>query len=218
MILFAPYTRRPASGPDFRGQRLDSATMILIIDNYDSFTFNLVQLLGELGADPVVLRNDERTVEELAAMRPRRVVVSPGPCTPSEAGVSVAAFRELSAAGIAMLGVCLGHQSLGEAFGGRTIRARRTMHGKTGPVRHSGTELFRDVPSPFTVARYHSLVTDPAVLPSELEPIAWSTDPSDEGEIQAIRHRALPLWGVQFHPESLFGEHGRRIVENFLTG
>ena len=215
--VMATYTRRPASGPGFEGQRVDSAAMVLVIDNYDSFTFNLVQLLGELGADPLVVRNDERTVAELVAMRPRRVLVSPGPCTPAEAGVSVDAFRELGAEGVPMLGVCLGHQSLGEAFGGRTIRARRTMHGKTGPVRHTGTGLFRAVPSPFSVARYHSLVTDPDALPPQLEPIAWSTDPSDEGEIQAMRHRRLPLWGVQFHPESLFGEHGRRIVENFLT-
>ena len=191
--------------------------MLLVIDNYDSFTFNLVQLLGTLGAAPVVVRNDERPVEALMEMRPERVVVSPGPGTPTDAGVSVEAFRVIGGAGVPMLGVCLGHQSLGEAFGGRTIRARRVMHGKTGPVRHGGDELFRDIPTPFSVARYHSLVTDPAVLPTELEPIAWSTDVADEGEIQAIRHRSLPLWGVQFHPESLFGEHGKRLAANFLT-
>jgi anthranilate synthase component II len=191
--------------------------MVLVLDNYDSFTFNLVQLLGELGADPVVLRNDERTVQELVAMRPTRVVVSPGPCTPAEAGVSVEAFRTLGGAGVPMLGVCLGHQSFGEAFGGRTIRARRIMHGKTGPVRHTGVGIFRDVPSPFAVARYHSLVTDPGALPEPLEPVAWSADAADEGEIQAMRHRELPLWGVQFHPESLFGEHGRTLLDNFLA-
>lgn len=190
--------------------------MLIVIDNYDSFTFNLVQLLGTLGADPVVVRNDEKTVGELVEMAPERVVVSPGPCTPAEAGISIEAFTALGGRGVPMLGVCLGHQSLGEAFGGRTIRARRTMHGKTGLVRHEGDPLFEGVPSPFAAARYHSLVTDDAVLPAELEAIAWSTDPADRGEIQAVRHRELPLWGVQFHPESLFGEHGDRILENFL--
>lgn len=190
--------------------------MLLVIDNYDSFTFNLVQLLGALGAEPVVVRNDERSVDELVEMAPERVVVSPGPCTPTEAGISVEAFQGLGSKGIPMLGVCLGHQSLGEAFGGRTIRARRIMHGKTGPVRHDGDPLFDGVPSPFTVARYHSLVTDHAVLPDVLEAIAWSTDPADDGEIQAVRHRELPIWGVQFHPESLFATHGDRILRNFL--
>lgn len=190
--------------------------MILVIDNYDSFTFNLVQYLGDLGADPVVVRNDEHTVEELAGMAPSRVVVSPGPCTPAEAGVSVEAFRRLGGDGIPMLGVCLGHQSLGEAFGGRTVRAHRLMHGKTGEVRHTGEGLFAGIPSPFVVTRYHSLVTDDAVLPRVLEPVAWSTDEADDGEIQALRHRTLPLWGVQFHPESLFSQHGRKLLENFL--
>lgn len=190
--------------------------MLLVIDNYDSFTFNLVQLLGASGADPVVIRNDERTVDEIRAMSPERIVVSPGPCTPSEAGVSVEVIRTLGTEGVPVLGVCLGHQSLGEAFGGRTVRARRTMHGKTGPVRHTGEGLFRGLPTRFDVARYHSLVTDTSVLPGVLEPIAWSTDTEDEGEIQAMRHRELPLWGVQFHPESLFSEHGPRLLANFL--
>ena len=190
--------------------------MLLVIDNYDSFTFNLVQLLGTLGTAPVVVRNDERSVDELIDMGPERVVVSPGPCTPAEAGVSVEAFRAMGGRGIPMLGVCLGHQSLGEAFGGRTIRARRTMHGKTGPIRHEGDPLFHGVPSPFSVARYHSLVTDADALPDVLEAVAWSADSTDEGEVQAMRHRTLPLWGVQFHPESLFGEHGTRILENFV--
>lgn len=190
--------------------------MLLVIDNYDSFTFNLVQLLGALGAKPVVLRNDESGVEELGRMSPDRVLVSPGPCTPSEAGVSVDVFRELGGQGVPILGVCLGHQSLGEAFGGRTTRARRVMHGKTGPVRHQGVGIFEGIPSPFVVARYHSLVSDAEVLPAVLEPVAWSTAPEDEGEIQAMRHRELPLWGVQFHPESLFSEHGERLLLNFL--
>jgi anthranilate synthase component 2 len=191
--------------------------MLLVIDNYDSFTFNLVQFLGDLGADPVVVRNDEKTVDELAEMAPERVVVSPGPCTPRAAGVSIDAFRTVGGQGVPMLGVCLGHQSMGEAFGGRTVRASRIMHGKTGPIRHEGVGIFEGVPSPFEVARYHSLVTDATVLPAELEPVAWSTDPADEGEVQAMRHRELPLWGVQFHPESLFSEHGKVLLANFMS-
>jgi len=191
--------------------------MLLVIDNYDSFTFNLVQFLGDLGADPVVVRNDEKTVHELVEMGPERVVVSPGPCTPREAGVSIDVFRTLGGQGVPMLGVCLGHQSLGEAFGGKTVRASRIMHGKTGPVRHEGEGIFAGVPSPFEVARYHSLVTDAAALPDELVAVAWSVDPADEGEVQAMRHRALPLWGVQFHPESLFSQHGKLLLANFLT-
>ena len=191
--------------------------MLLVIDNYDSFTYNLVQYLGDLGADPRVVRNDQHSVEHLAALRPERVVVSPGPCAPAQAGVSIEAFRVLGSLGIPMLGVCLGHQSLGEAFGGRTVRGRRLMHGKTGSVRHDGAHLFTAIPSPFTVARYHSLVTDAAVLPAALEPVAWSTDPADAGEIQAMRHRTLPLWGVQLHPESLFSEHGKTLLANFLS-
>jgi len=191
--------------------------MLLVVDNYDSFTFNLVQLVGALGAEPLVVRNDQYTVTELADLNPERVIVSPGPCTPAEAGVSVPLFDALGRAGIPMLGVCLGHQCLGEAFGGRTIRARRVMHGKTGPVRHSGASLFAGLPSPFSVARYHSLVTDPSELPTSLEAIAWSTDPDEEEEVQAMRHRSLPLWGVQFHPESLFSDHGERLLRNFLA-
>lgn len=206
-----PYTTEYEADPKY------IPPMLLVIDNYDSFTFNLVQLLGALGSDPVVVRNDECTIAELAERGPRRVVVSPGPCTPAEAGVSVDAFRVLGVEkGVPMLGVCLGHQSLGEAFGGRTIRARRVMHGKTGPIRHTEEGLFAGIPSPFAVARYHSLVTDDGALPDVLEPVAWSTDDADEGEIQAIQHRDLPLWGVQFHPESMFSEHGARLLENFL--
>jgi anthranilate synthase component 2 len=191
--------------------------MLLVIDNYDSFTFNLVQHLGDLGAEPVVVRNDEHTVQELSEMKPERIVVSPGPCTPAEAGVSIDAFRTLGADGIPMLGVCLGHQSLGEAFGGRTVRAQRIMHGKTGPIQHAGQGIFDGIPSPFEVARYHSLVTDSTALPDDLVPVAWSTDVADDGEVQAMHHRELPLWGVQFHPESLFSEHGKVLLDNFLS-
>ena len=191
--------------------------MLLVIDNYDSFTFNLVQFLGDLGAEPVVVRNDQHTVDELLSWGPERVVVSPGPCTPSEAGVSIDVFRRFGPKGTPTLGVCLGHQSMGEAFGGRTVRAHRIMHGKTGPVRHEGVGILDGIPSPFQVARYHSLVTDASVLPAALEPIAWSGDPADDGEIQAMRHREYPLWGVQFHPESHFSEHGKRLLANFMA-
>jgi anthranilate synthase component 2 len=190
--------------------------MILVLDNYDSFTFNLVQALGALGAEPTVLRNDERTVEEIRAMAPDRIVVSPGPCTPAEAGVSVELIRALGPT-VPTLGVCLGHQAIGEAFGGRTVRARRVMHGKTAPVRHEGKGILKGLPSPFTVARYHSLVTDPAVLPEGLEAVAWTDLPGEQDEVQAVRHRTFPVWGVQFHPESLFGEHGDALLRNFLT-
>ena len=189
--------------------------MLLVLDNYDSFTFNLVQILGELGAEPVVVRNDAHTVEAIRAMKPDGIVVSPGPCTPSEAGVSVDVIRELGAH-IPILGVCLGHQSIGEAYGGRTIRAGRTMHGKTDPVEHTGEGLFKGLPNPLTVTRYHSLVTDPDVLPEELEVVAWSDEPDGSREIQAMRHREHPVWGVQFHPESLFSEGGHALMENFL--
>lgn len=190
--------------------------MLLVLDNYDSFTFNLVQYLGALGGDPVVIRNDERTLDEIEEMAPGHIVVSPGPCTPVQAGISIDAFRRFGSRGVPMLGVCLGHQSLGEAFGGRTVRARRAMHGKTGLVRHDGTGIFEGVPSPMRVARFHSLVSDVDALPTELVPVAWSTAPEDDGEIQAMRHNSLPLWGVQFHPESLFSDHGAILLENFL--
>jgi anthranilate synthase/aminodeoxychorismate synthase-like glutamine amidotransferase len=190
--------------------------MILVLDNYDSFTWNLVQILGELGGEVRVVRNDEATVEEIRSLDPERIVVSPGPCTPRQAGVSVELIRTLGLS-VPLLGVCLGHQAVGEAFGGRTIRASRIMHGKTAPVIHTGSNLFQGIPNPVQVARYHSLVTDPDALPEELEVIARS-DPDQFGEeIQAIRHRRHPIWGVQFHPESLFSEGGRTLLENFLS-
>ncbi len=190
--------------------------MILVLDNYDSFTWNLVQLLGGLNTDPVVLRNDERSVDEVLEMRPERVVLSPGPCTPNEAGITVDLVRALDGR-LPVLGVCLGHQSIAEAYGGRTIRAPQVMHGKVDPIEHTGEGLFGGLASPFDVTRYHSLVTDPRELPEVLEPVAWSGD-AERGDrvIQAIRHRAAPVWGIQFHPESLFSSYGVELMRNFL--
>jgi anthranilate synthase component 2 len=189
--------------------------MILMIDNYDSFTWNLVQYLGELGAEVEVRRNDELSVAQLAALRPERVVVSPGPCTPTEAGVSVELIRELGAA-VPILGVCLGHQAIGEAFGGRVVRAERVMHGKTSPVAHTGAGLFAGLPDRLTVARYHSLIVERDSLPASLEVCAWTAEAGWEHEIQALRHRELPIFGVQFHPESIASDSGRELIRNFL--
>ena len=190
--------------------------MILILDNYDSFTWNLVQLLGELGAELRVLRNDEASVEEIGALAPQKILISPGPCTPREAGVSIELIRALGPS-IPLLGVCLGHQAIGEAFGGRTIKADRVMHGKTASVHHTGEGIFHGLPEPLTVTRYHSLVTDPSALPKELEVAAWS-DPEEFGEeIQGIRHTSHPIWGVQFHPESLFSQGGVALLKNFMA-
>jgi anthranilate synthase component II len=191
--------------------------MILVLDNYDSFTFNLVQLLGGLGVALEVVRNDALSVEEIRELAPDRIVVSPGPCTPREAGVSVEVIRALGPT-TPVLGVCLGHQAIGEAFGGATVRAPAPMHGKTTPIHHTGEGLFQGLPDPLVVTRYHSLVTDPRRLPEALEPVAWSQDgEGEEGRIiQAMRHREFPVWGVQFHPESLFSEGGVALLSNFL--
>jgi anthranilate synthase component 2 len=189
--------------------------MILVIDNYDSFTFNLVQYLGELGAEMDVRRNDELSVDEIERMAPERIVISPGPCTPAEAGVSVDVIRRMGPT-TPILGVCLGHQSIGAAYGGQVVRADRVMHGKTSPIRHTGEGIFRDVPQPLTVARYHSLVIEPSSLPDELEAVAWTDEPGYETEIQAVRHREHPVWGVQFHPESIASEAGKDLLRNFL--
>ena len=188
--------------------------MILVIDNYDSFTYNLVQYLGELGADPVVRRNDAVTVDEVGAMRPRAVVLSPGPRTPAEAGVTIPVVRRWGAE-IPLLGVCLGHQAIGQAYGGRVVRAGRVMHGKTSRLTHDGTGLFAGLPAPLTVMRYHSLVVAPGSVPDALEVTARATD--DEHEVHALRHRTHPVWGVQFHPESVLTEGGRELLANFLT-
>ncbi len=190
--------------------------MLLVLDNYDSFTYNLVQYAGELGAAPVVYRNDALTVEEVLALRPEAIVISPGPCTPREAGISVPLVRAAAGA-IPILGVCLGHQAIGEAFGGRVVRADRLMHGKTTMVAHTGHPLFDEIPSPVEVMRYHSLVVSPARLPTELEIVAWSSDRQPREEIMALCHRTLPVYGVQFHPESVATLHGKRLLANFLS-
>jgi anthranilate synthase/aminodeoxychorismate synthase-like glutamine amidotransferase len=188
--------------------------MILVIDNYDSFTYNLVQYLGELGEAPVVHRNDAITVDEVGEMAPRGIVLSPGPCTPSEAGVTIGVIRRWGPT-IPILGVCLGHQAIGEAYGGRVVRAARVMHGKTSRIRHDGRGIFSGVPSPLQVMRYHSLTVEPSSLPSELEVAAHADD--DPTEIHALRHRTHPVSGVQFHPESILTESGRDLLRNFLT-
>jgi anthranilate synthase component II len=190
--------------------------MLLVLDNYDSFTYNLVQYAGELGADPVVYRNDALGVDGALALEPAAIVISPGPCTPREAGISVPLVRAAAAAGVPLLGVCLGHQAIGEAFGGDVIRADRLMHGKTTMVAHTGHPLFAALPSPFEAMRYHSLVVAPGTLPDELEVIAWSDDRPAGSEIMALCHRELPVYGVQFHPESVGTDHGKRILANFL--
>jgi anthranilate synthase component 2 len=186
--------------------------MILLIDNYDSFTWNLAQYLGELGAEVEVVRNDAIDLDGVAARAPERIVVSPGPCTPAEAGISVPLIQAF-AGRVPILGVCLGHQSIGAAFGGNIVRARRVMHGKTSSITHNRQDVFAGIPSPYTVIRYHSLVIERATLPEVLSVMAESED----GEIMAVRHKTLPVWGVQFHPESILTEHGHDLLRNFLS-
>ena len=188
--------------------------MILVLDNYDSFTYNLVQYLGELGAEVKVTRNDESSVDEIEAMAPERIVISPGPGTPDDAGVSLALIERLGRARVPILGVCLGHQAIGQAFGGKVVRAGRVMHGKVSRVRHDGRGVFAGLPGEFTATRYHSLVVERSTLPEALEVTAQSED----GEIMGLRHRTLAVEGVQFHPEALLTEHGHRMLENFLKG
>ncbi|HMC56100.1 MAG TPA: aminodeoxychorismate/anthranilate synthase component II [Gemmatimonadaceae bacterium] len=187
--------------------------MILVIDNYDSFTFNLVQYLGELGAETTVRRNDEIAVEDIARLQPSAIVISPGPCAPAQAGISVAAVKRWGAT-VPILGVCLGHQSIGEAYGGTVVRAGRVMHGKTSQVTHDGRDLFRGLPNPMQVMRYHSLVVEPGSLPKDLVVLARAAD--DPSEIHAVRHRTHPVWGVQFHPESIMTPEGKALLKNFL--
>jgi len=190
--------------------------MLLMIDNYDSFTYNLVQYLGELGADVRVYRNDQITVDEIAQLAPDHIVVSPGPCTPNEAGISMAAIKAF-AGKIPLLGVCLGHQSIGQVFGGRIIHAREIMHGKTSMIYHKGVGVFRGLPSPFEATRYHSLVIEKATAPECLEITAWTQAANGKvDEIMGVRHKTLAVEGVQFHPESILTQHGHAMLQNFL--
>jgi anthranilate synthase component 2 len=186
--------------------------MLLMIDNYDSFTYNLVQYFGELGEDVRTFRNDEITLEQIADLNPERICISPGPCTPREAGVSVPVLQKF-AGEIPILGVCLGHQSIGEAFGGKVVRAKQVMHGKTSILEHTGIGVFTELPSPYTVIRYHSLAIERESLPDCLEVTAWTED----GEIMGVRHKQFNIQGVQFHPESILSEHGHELLKNFLS-
>ena len=187
--------------------------MILMLDNYDSFTYNLVQYLGELGAEVSVFRNDRISVQEVEALRPSHIVISPGPCTPNEAGITLELIARL-AGRVPLLGVCLGHQAIGQAFGGKVVRARKVMHGKVSRIGHDGTGIFEKIPNQFVATRYHSLVVERASLPGCLEVTAQAED----GEIMGLRHRSLPVQGVQFHPEALLTEHGHKMLQNFMEG
>ncbi|MBU3613854.1 aminodeoxychorismate/anthranilate synthase component II [Polynucleobacter sp. Latsch14-2] len=185
--------------------------MLLMIDNYDSFTYNLVQYFAELGEEVQVFRNDEIAVEEIGKLNPARICISPGPCSPAEAGISVATIKRY-AGHIPILGVCLGHQAIGEAFGGKIVRAQKVMHGKTDSIQHTGIGVFKDIPNPFTVTRYHSLAIEKSSIPAALEVTATSSD----GEIMGVRHREFAVEGVQFHPESILSEYGHALLKNFL--
>ena len=187
--------------------------MILMLDNYDSFTYNLVQYLGELGAEVSVFRNDRISVQEVEALRPSHIVISPGPCTPNEAGITLELIARL-AGRVPLLGVCLGHQAIGQAFGGKVVRAQKVMHGKASRIGHDGAGLFEKIPNQFIATRYHSLVVERASLPGCLEVTAQAED----GEIMGLRHRSLPVEGVQFHPEALLTEHGHKMLQNFIEG
>jgi len=191
--------------------------LVFVLDNYDSFTYNLVQYLGELGAEVEVRRNDQVTVSDVEAMRPQCILVSPGPCTPGEAGISVDLIRHF-AGKVPLLGVCLGHQAIGEAFGGRVVRAAHIMHGKTSAVMHDNKTIFQGLPMPMTATRYHSLIVQQDDLPAELEVSAWTTEKDGTRTIMGLRHRQCAVEGVQFHPESVLTEHGKMLVRNFLAG
>ena len=190
--------------------------MVLVLDNYDSFTYNLVQYLGEMGQQVEVRRNDQVTVAEVERMRPERILISPGPCTPQQAGISIELIRAL-AGKTPILGVCLGHQAIGAAFGGDVVRARTLMHGKTSEITHDDKTIFHDLPSPMTATRYHSLIVSERGLPKELEVSAWTVEATGERVIMGLRHKKYPVEGVQFHPESVLTDHGRRLIQNFLS-
>jgi anthranilate synthase component 2 len=196
---------------------LEAFAMLLMIDNYDSFTYNVVQYLGELNAEVKVVRNDEVDIDTIRELAPEKIVISPGPCTPNEAGISMVAI-EAFAGQIPILGICLGHQSIGQVFGGRVVRARQVMHGKISPIHHSGVGVFRGLPSPFDATRYHSLVIEKESLPDCLEITAWTeTEGGEVDEIMGVRHRTLAVEGVQFHPESILTQHGHALLRNFLA-
>ena len=186
--------------------------MLLMIDNYDSFTYNLVQYFGELGEEVKVVRNDELSVDDVAALKPERIVLSPGPCTPNEAGISLAVIDRFKGR-VPLLGVCLGHQAIGQAFGGKVVHAKTLMHGKVSRIHHEGRGVFNGLPTPYEATRYHSLAIERETCPPELEVTAWT----DDGEIMGVRHRTLPVEGVQFHPESILTQHGHDLLRNFLT-
>jgi anthranilate synthase/aminodeoxychorismate synthase-like glutamine amidotransferase len=190
--------------------------MIFVLDNYDSFTYNLVQYLGEMGQQVEVRRNDEVTTSEIEAMHPERILISPGPCTPQDAGISIELVKHF-AGKVPILGVCLGHQAMGAAFGGEVIRARQLMHGKTSPVEHDGRTIFRDVPSPMQATRYHSLIVSDKGFPKDLEISAHTTDAAGHRVIMGLRHKRFPVEGVQFHPESVLTAHGKQLIANFLA-
>ena len=190
--------------------------VVFVLDNYDSFTYNLVQYLGELGAEVEVRRNDQVSVDEVEQMRPERILISPGPCTPHEAGISIDLIQHF-AGKVPLLGVCLGHQALGAAFGGQVIRAKNLMHGKTSPVEHDGKTIFRGLNSPMTATRYHSLIVAEKDLPKELEISAWTTEKDGTRVIMGLRHRNFPVEGVQFHPESVLTDQGKKLVKNFMS-
>jgi anthranilate synthase/aminodeoxychorismate synthase-like glutamine amidotransferase len=190
--------------------------MVFVLDNYDSFTYNLVQYIGELGREVVVRRNDQSTVAEIEELRPERILISPGPCTPHEAGISIELIRYF-AGRVPLLGVCLGHQAIGAAFGGKVVRASNLMHGKTSSVEHDGKTIFRDIPSPMTATRYHSLIVEEKNLPKELEISATCRDRDGTRVIMGLRHREFPVEGVQFHPESVLTDQGKQLIRNFLT-
>ncbi|MEK6807173.1 MAG: aminodeoxychorismate/anthranilate synthase component II [Pseudomonadota bacterium] len=191
--------------------------MLLMIDNYDSFTYNLVQYFGELGAEVQVHRNDQITVDEVARLKPKHIVLSPGPCTPNEAGICLELIEKL-AGRFPILGVCLGHQSIGQAFGGKVVRAHSIMHGKTSAIHHQGKGVFSQLPSPYTATRYHSLIVEKSGFPKDLEVTAWTQKPDGSvDEIMGLRHKTLAVEGVQFHPESILTEHGHALLKNFLT-
>ena len=190
--------------------------MVLVLDNYDSFTYNLVQYLGELGCEVAVRRNDQVTVEEIEALHPERIVISPGPCTPQEAGISIDLVRHFTGK-LPILGVCLGHQAMAAAFGGSVVRASHLMHGKTSEVTHDGRSVFKDLKEPFTATRYHSLIVEEKDLPAEFEVSAWTTEPDGSRTIMGMRHKKFPVEGVQFHPESVLTGEGKKLIANFLT-